>query len=40
MNLSSLPETVRLAIAAAQDKKASAISVIDFVKSEPLLRTS
>ena len=30
MNLSSLPETVRLAIEAAQDKKASAFTVIDL----------
>ena len=30
MNLNSLPETVRVAIEAAQDKKASAISVIDL----------
>ena len=30
MNLSSLPETVRVAIEAAQEKKASAVSVIDL----------
>lgn len=30
MNLSSLPETVQIAIEAAQDKKASALSIIDL----------
>lgn len=30
MNLESLPKSVRLAVAAAQDKKASAITVVDL----------